>query len=105
MVLAHRSNSRRVFPVSLLSLKCQAEVFGLDVSREVLRTFGRIWPAEECGRMVFGEGLFGKCVAHKEGADCDLAEKPPLGALVWEGKKGETALRCPLCGMACDLLG
>lgn len=44
------------FPLSLLSLKCQAEVFELDVSLEVLGTFGRIWPAEDRGRRVFREG-------------------------------------------------
>lgn len=51
----------KISPLSLLSLKCQAEVFGLHVSLEVLGTFERIWPAEECGRTVFGKGLWQVC--------------------------------------------
>lgn len=105
-MLAHRSNSIRIF-LYPFCLKCQAEVFGLDVSLEVLGTFGRIWPAEEYGGMVFGEGRFGRCVAHKEGADCDLAKKPPLGVLDWEGKKVEAARKCPSVGwhVACQVEG
>lgn len=28
----------------------------------------------------------GRCVAHREGPECDLAEKPPVGELGWEGR-------------------
>lgn len=49
----------------------------------------------------------GRCVAHREGGNCDLVQRPPLGELSQEGRKVEAPLRCPSlgCGMACQVEG
>lgn len=61
----HTAATLRISPLSLLSFKCQAEGFGLDVSLEMLGTFARIWPAEECGGIVFGKGLWQVCAPQR----------------------------------------